>query len=94
METEKQQKVVKFYYNMSRLLESMKEYQEHLSVVQMCENKKRSLQKNEDGLPSMERDEQLKKWADHQEKSQAAADATMAMATECYDFLESSFKLN
>lgn len=92
MDQDKKSKVVKFYYNISRLLAAVKEHQEHLSVVQTCENRIKKLTKNEDGLSKTERDEHLSKWKTHQAKSQQFADNTMEMAIECYDAITESFK--
>jgi len=81
----KQQKVEQFYYSLNQFRKSMEEYEEYLKTSQMCANRKRVAEKNDQGLTIEARRQAVTQWEAHRIKSQEEADARMKSAIEGFE---------
>lgn len=88
----KEDKIRELYYHLNRFNDAMKQHTEYQRTILICQNKKKTLEKNEQGLMREDVAKETGQWADHLVRIEKLAVDQMSLATESYDFLVKAFK--
>lgn len=89
IDEEKLVQITKFYYNLTRFNEAMKEYTTYLQTISICENRKKVAVTNEICKMKEEKEKEIKQWDKAITNSKGLADVRLQTAEESFDMLKS-----
>ena len=87
-----EEKAVSFNYSLTAFQEAMKEYNKAMQTVQMCLNKKKVFEMNDDGMSKAEQQKKLGQLEIYRQQYQTEAEGHIKKAVEQFDNMKKLLK--